>query len=144
MIAVECLFLGHPFQHTPMVRCRITSGRITIITHLIFMVYLGFTGLGCCASLTPINWLRNLLSVTPWVGFAVKSPIVSLVGHHSTESSPFPIRYFTKHYWMFMWSLHLLFEASLFSSKIKALLLSWNIFFSKHHIPECPTITLQA
>ena len=116
-------------------RCHIPRGLLTILTYLIFTIFLGFTGTGSWDSVTPINWYRNILNAAPWVDFLMKSLIMSYVGHHSMESSYLSIRSVTKEYLMFMCFVRLLIEAFTLFSKRIALLLYWYTILSKTSYP---------
>ena len=103
---------GHLFQHTHVGRCRIPSSLLTILTcgqvprslrpydhyYLLYLhdVIFGFPWPGSWASVTPINWYRNLLNAAPWVSFVIKYPIMSALGNHSRESSYFSIWFVKK------------------------------------------------
>ena len=121
-------------------RCRIPNFLLTILVYVIFSISLDFPGPGSCDSLTPINRSWNILSTTNWFGFVIKSPVMSPVGHHSTEISHFPIRSVTKWYRMFMCFAYFLLEALYLLSKIVSLLLFWKTISQRHHILDLSTI----
>jgi hypothetical protein len=85
-----------------------------------------FPGPGSRAGVTPIIWSLNLRNRAPWSGLAAKSPIMSPVGHHTTDTSSFLTRSAIKKYRMLMCFMRLLLEAFPFLSKRIELLLSWN------------------
>ena len=66
----------------------------------------------------------NFLNKEPWVGFVMKSPVISAVGHHSTCNSFLLIRSVMKKYRMLMCLVRFVLEALPFFSKRIALLLS--------------------
>ena len=85
---------------------------------------------GSIWGMTPMMSSLNLLKIDPWFGLVKESPVVSSVGHHSTEISPLWILSVTKIYLMFICLVRLLLnDLTIFSRRI-ALFLSWYMMFS--------------
>ena len=50
---------------------------------------LTFLGPGSASGITPMIWSLKFLNISPWRGLVMQSPIISSVGHQTTETSPF-------------------------------------------------------
>jgi hypothetical protein len=88
-----------------------------------------FPGPGSRARVTPIIWSLNLRNRAPWSGLDAKSPIMSHVGHQTTDTPSF-LTQVIKKYRMFICFVRLLLQAFPFFSKIIELLLSCNKMLS--------------
>jgi hypothetical protein len=67
-----------------------------------------FPGTRPRAGVTPIIWSLNLRYRDPWSGLVAKSPIMSPVGHHTTDTSYFSTPWVIKKYRMLMCFVRLL------------------------------------
>ena len=90
----------------------------------------------------------NLREIDPWFGLMKKSPVISLVGHHSTDIYPFLILSITKKRMLMCFVILPLYALPLFF-KIIELLLSWKMMlsvkpwsraFKKFIVPKIPGI----
>ena len=117
-------------QHTTlMIRRFLKSHLSSDYKQVLQWVFLGFPipGYGCTTN--PI-----IMSLIPqnrdsWFGLVNKSPFISLVGHHSTDISPFWILFVTEKL-MLVCFIILPLDALPFFSKNSVLLLSWKMIFS--------------